>query len=93
MVNFPIPSAFLPKPCRNQVSTFSHGAAACPRTINWGFMMKKERRWLKSAILAAKSEDVVLPWAARRLGHVAQAVRPDVTPRMPVKFGTAIAAR
>jgi len=56
-------------------------------------MMKKERRWLKTAILAAKTEVVVLPWAARRLGHVAQAARPDVTPRMPVKFGTAIAAR
>lgn len=55
--------------------------------------MKKERRWLKSAILAAKTEVVVLPWAARRLGQTAPMQRPDAALRLPVKFGTAIAAR
>ena len=28
--------------------------------------MKKERRWLKSALLAASREEVFLPWAMRR---------------------------
>ena len=28
--------------------------------------MKTERRWLKSVIRAAQTEEVVLPWAARR---------------------------
>jgi hypothetical protein len=28
--------------------------------------MKTERRWLKSAIHAAQSEEILLPWAAKR---------------------------
>lgn len=28
--------------------------------------MKTERRWLKSAIHAAKTEEILLPWAAKR---------------------------
>ena len=28
--------------------------------------MKSERRWLKSVIHAAKSEEILLPWAAKR---------------------------
>jgi hypothetical protein len=28
--------------------------------------MKTNRRWLKSVIAAASSEEVVMPWAARR---------------------------
>lgn len=28
--------------------------------------MKTERRWLKSAIQAAQTEDINLPWAAKR---------------------------
>ncbi|MDP2081720.1 MAG: hypothetical protein U0934_08945 [Pseudotabrizicola sp.] len=47
--------------------------------------MKKERRWLKSAIAASLEQQVTLPWAARRNSQAPKAA-PAAKPR-------AIAAR
>jgi hypothetical protein len=33
--------------------------------------LKTNRRWLKSAILAAQSEEILLPWAAKRISRPA----------------------
>jgi len=33
--------------------------------------LKTNRRWLKSAILAASSEEIMLPWAAKRISRAA----------------------
>ena len=45
----------------------NHGADWGSATANTkGKTMKTERRWLKSVIRAAQTEEVVLPWAARR---------------------------
>jgi hypothetical protein len=69
-------------------------AAKSARYTVWGSTMKKERRWLKSAIQAAKTEEVFLPWAMRR------AAASDITlpigarpkPIMPPATTRAIAA-
>jgi hypothetical protein len=41
-------------------------------------MMKKERRWLASAIAASASETIVMPWkrGARRIPATVKAVTP-----------------
>lgn len=56
---------------------------------------KTNRRWLKSAITAAASEDVMLPWAAKRIKRVATSQSSNVIrifASAPSKY-TAIAAR
>lgn len=58
-------------------------------------MLKTNRRWLKSAIMAASSEDIVLPWAAKRIQRPATAEPAPVIriyPSQPAKYA-AIAAR
>jgi hypothetical protein len=59
--------------------------------------MKTNRRWLKSAIAAASQEEIMLPWAAKRIQQVeksmpasAQIIR--IFPSAPAKYA-AIAAR
>ncbi|MDZ7906777.1 MAG: hypothetical protein U5N55_14150 [Cypionkella sp.] len=59
--------------------------------------MKTNRRWLQSAIAAASSDDVILPWAAKRIDRVAtptSAPAPVIRifPSAPTKYA-AIAAR
>ena len=57
--------------------------------------LKTNRRWLKSAILAASSEEIVLPWAAKRIQRPAQPQSATVIrifPSAPAKYA-AIAAR
>ncbi len=62
-------------------------------------MIKTNRRWLKSAILAASSEEIVLPWAAKRIARPAapqsapkSAPVIRIFPSAPIKYA-AIAAR
>ena len=52
--------------------------------------MKTERRWLKSVIRAAQTEEVILPWAARRADKQPTPPAPAVIAQ-PVHY--AIAAR
>lgn len=57
--------------------------------------IKTSRRWLKSAILAASSEEITLPWAAKRIQRPAPAEPAPVIrifPSAPSKYA-AIAAR
>ena len=56
--------------------------------------MKKQHRWLKSAILASAREEVILPWAMRRAFKCETAL-PDLLrkPIPPSAFPFAIAAR
>jgi hypothetical protein len=57
--------------------------------------LKTNRRWLKSAILAASSEEIMPPWAAKRIQRPmptqpAPVIR--IFPSAPTKYA-AIAAR
>lgn len=57
--------------------------------------LKTNRRWLKSAILAASSEEIMLPWAAKRIERPTPAQPSPVIrifPSAPTKYA-AIAAR
>ncbi len=57
--------------------------------------LKTNRRWLKSAILAASCEEIMLPWAAKRISRPAPAQPAPVIrifPSAPTKYA-AIAAR
>ncbi|MFN3606388.1 MAG: hypothetical protein ACK4SS_04215 [Cypionkella sp.] len=57
----------------------------------------KKHRWLASALSAAKTEDIFLPWAMRRAAHVAPLPAPRIIPRAAPTAATAppfaIAAR
>jgi hypothetical protein len=56
--------------------------------------MKKNRRWLKSATLAASHDEVFLPWAMRRALKCDTAL-PNLNgkPTLPCAFPFFIAAR
>ena len=57
--------------------------------------LKTNRRWLKSAVLAASDEEIMLPWAGKRIARPAPSQPTPVIrifPSAPSKYA-AIAAR
>ncbi len=92
---FPLFAPVLPQPCRNRLAVLQIRDAAKLARQKGEKVMKKERRWLKSALMAAAREEVFLPWAMRRAGKCDTALPHMVrkTPQTPAAFPFAIAAR
>jgi hypothetical protein len=71
-MHLPLTPAFtakIPTPCRNRAANGFQGEVKVARRKAW--IMKKERRWLKSAIAASTGAQAALPWersVRRRLG-------------------------